>query len=148
MKHLFSATLGLLLTTMLAGTCIADVLLLANKKQIQGAISLIADDYIEFEMSKNFDQKEWVKIPKQYVVAVVNENGKIVYPRDKFDENALNYGKIKFRTEKEKEIYLERKKVNKISQVENEKRDNNRYKVAAIVGGISSLMLWAFLDGK
>ena len=51
-------------------------------------------------------------------------------------------------TEKEKELYLERKKMNRIRQMENENKENSRYKVAALVGGISGLMLWAFMDGK
>ena len=126
----------------------ADTLLLANKQQISGELSLIADDYIEFRVSRTADQYEWIKVSKKILLAVLDDQKKIVYPRDKYDENALNYGKVRLRNEKEARVFLQRKKANQQSQLENEKSENGRYKVAAIIGSLSGLMLWAMLDSK
>jgi len=126
----------------------ADTLLLANKQQIQGELSLIADDYIEFRVAKAPDQYEWIKVSKNILLAVLDEQKKILYPRDKYDENALNCGKVRLRNEKEARVFLQRKKANQQTQLENEKSENGRYKVAAIIGSLSGLMLWAMLDSK
>jgi hypothetical protein len=129
-------------------TAFADVLLLSNNKQIEGNISLVANDYIEFLVGDEWNNKEWLKVPKKVILAILNREGKIIYPRDKFDENALNYGRVKIRNEKEKEIYLNRKKANQARQIENEKKESKRYKIAALLGGLSGLMLWAFMDSR
>jgi hypothetical protein len=126
----------------------ADILVLANNKHLQGEISLVGDDYVEFIVGDEWNNKEWLKVPKKAIIAILSEEGKIIYPRDKFDENALNYGRVKLRNEKEKEIYLSRKKANQTRQIENEKKDSKRYKIAALVGGLSGLMLWAFMDSR
>ncbi len=148
LTKLFILSLGVLLVLGAAPALHADTLVLANKQQIPGQLSLIADDYIEFRVSKAPDQYEWIKVSKKILLAVVDEQKKIVYPRDKYDENALNYGKVRLRNEKEAHAYLQRKKTNQQVQIENEKSENGRYKVAAIIGSLSGLMLWAMLDSK
>jgi len=144
----FSVASMFVLFFFLAPFAKADILILVDNHQFRGKISLIADDYIEFRLEKSVGESEWIKVYKKDLLAVVNERGKIVYPRDKYDENALNWGKIRLRNKKEAQIYLMRKKMNRIRQLENEKQEKNKYKVAALVGGLSGLMLWAFLDGK
>src|SRR3990172_6445091 len=132
-----------------AQTAFADILVLSNNKQIEGNISLIADDYVEFLVGDQWNNnKEWLKVPKKVIVAILNGEGKIIYPRDKFDENALDYGRVKIRNEKEKEIYQNRKKANQARQLQTEKKESKRYKIAALVGGLSGLMLWAFMDSR
>lgn len=126
----------------------ADTLILANKQKVQGSLSLIADDYLEFRVEKSLEQFEWIKIPKKSLFAVLSDQGKVVYPRDKFDENALNFGKVKLRDKKEVDTFLKRKKANRLAQAENEKSEKGKYKVAAIIGGLSGLMLWAVIDTK
>ena len=126
----------------------ADILLLRNKQRIRGEMSLVADDYIEFKRDLSAGENEWIKLSKKSVVAIVSDKGKLIYPRDKFDENALNYGKIRIRNENEKKTYLERKKTNKLAQLTNERQEKDRFKVAALVGGLGGIMVWAFLDGR
>ena len=119
----------------------SDVLILSDKQKIKGEISLIADDYIEFKTDKISGKTEWIKYPKKKIIAIVDENGKIVYPRDKYDENALNYGKVRLRTKKDLAEYRARKRENIANQLRNEKTEKERYKMAVIVGGIASLMV-------
>jgi len=142
------ATVCIIIVSALGSVLKADTLILIDRRQFRGSLTLIADEYIEFRLEKSFNDNEWIKVYKKDLLAIVNDRGKIVYPRDKYDENALNWGKVRLRNKQEARIYLERKKMNRLRQLENEKQEKNRYKVAVLVGGLSGLMLWAFLDGK
>ena len=85
---------------------------------------------------------------KKDMLAVLDKSGKLAYPRDKFDEISLNYGKIKLRNGKEKQIFEQRKQQNQSIQQTIELRERDKYKVAALVGGLSGIMLWALIDNK
>ena len=124
-----------------------DVLILANEKRFEGEISLIANDYIEFKTEQVTGSTEWIKIPKQKMLAVVDDNGKIIYPRDKYDENALNYGSVKLRDAKDLVNYRARKRENIANQLRLEKAEKNKYKVAAIIGGLAGLMILTISNG-
>jgi len=124
----------------------ADTLFLANNKKISGKLTFIGDDFIEFRTEKVLCQYVWIRILKRDLLAVLSDKGKILYPRDKYDENALNIGKVQCKTVKEIERLKNRKKLNEQAQFEYERREKNKLKVAIIVGSIGSLMLWTFLD--
>ncbi|HNR67435.1 MAG TPA: hypothetical protein PKN04_06740 [bacterium] len=126
----------------------ADVLITVDKQKFIGRLSLIAHEYIEFENYPHPGEKEWLKVYKKDLLAIVDDRGKIIYPRDKFDENALNWGKVRLRSDKEKKIYEERQMENNQQQVLHESQEKSKYRVAAVIGGLSGLMLYAFLDGR
>ena len=128
--------------------CHADILVLVGKEQLQGTLTVIGDKYVEFKHEKSPGLSEWIKVLKKDLLAVVGENGKIIYPRDKFDENALNFGRVKIRNEKEAEIYTQRQIINRRNESISEKKEKNRFKVAALVGGLSGLMVWALLGSR
>lgn len=126
---------------------LADKLILSNEKRIDGEISLIANDYIEFKTDQFTGETEWIKIEKQKVLAVLDAKGKIVYPRDKFDENVLNYGKVRLQNKSDLAKYRARKRENITNQLRNEKAEKKKYKVAAIIGGIAGLMVFTISNG-
>ncbi len=126
----------------------ADVLILANNKKVHGELTLIGDKYLEFKVEEIPGEPEWVKIPKNNLLAVVSSAGRLLYPRDKYDEIALNYGKVKIRNKQEATIFLERKKENQQAELMMERKDKERFKVAALVGGLGGLMIWALLDNQ
>ncbi|MBN1998775.1 hypothetical protein JW935_14545 [candidate division KSB1 bacterium] len=129
------------------GLAAADILVTVQNEQIEGTLSNIADTYIEFKLDNPVKQ-EWIKVEKKNLMAVVDQKGKIVYPRDKYDENALNYGRIKINSREDAKKYAIRKQQNLQVQRKIERRDSSQFRTAVIVGGISGLMLWAFLDTK
>lgn len=124
----------------------ADILILVDNQQLQGRLTFIGDNYIEFKIEQSPGEYEWVKVYKKNLLAVVSNKGKIIYPRDKYDENAMNFGKVRLRNKQEAEIYRDRKEQNKKAQIECEKREKNKYKVAAVVGSFGSIMLLTFLN--
>ncbi|MBN1540551.1 hypothetical protein JW992_00265 [candidate division KSB1 bacterium] len=126
----------------------ADVLVTADNQKYVGKITLIAKEYLEFEHATHPGEKEWLKVLKKDILAVVDDRGRIIYPRDKFDENALNYGKVRVRNEKESEIYKKRQIETFMQQNLHESQEKKKYRVAAVIGGLSGLMLYAFLDGR
>jgi len=126
----------------------ADKLILANNKKVQGELTLIGDKYLEFKVEEIPGEPEWIKVSKKDLLAVVSSAGRLLYPRDKYDENALNYGKVKIRNKQEAAIFLERKKENRQAELMMERKDKERFKVAALVGGLSGLMIWALLDNQ
>ncbi len=129
-------------------TAHADYLLLDNNKKIYGEMTAIAHDYIEFSIQDVSGENQWLKVPKKQVLAILSDQKKILYPRDKFDENALNHGRIRARNKKEELILKKRQLENIETQRELENEEKNRFKVAAVIGGLSGLMLYAFLDGR
>ena len=68
---------------------------------------------------------EWQRIIKKDLLAIVSEEGKIIYPRDKYDENVMNYGRVRLRNGNEAEIYQQRKNRNKQAQIRHKKINNN-----------------------
>ena len=126
----------------------ADILVLDNGQKIKGELLEIADDYIEYKAEMTVGEPEWVKVRKKDLLAVIDSNGKLAYPRDKFDENSLNYGKVRIRNQKEKQLYFLRKTENQKIQNTIELRERDKYKVAALVGSLSGIMLWALMDNK
>jgi hypothetical protein len=129
-------------------TAHADYLLLDNNKKLYGEMTAIAHEYIEFTVQDLSNENKWLKVPKKQVLAVLSDQKKILYPRDKFDENALNYGRIKPKNKKEKLVLKKRQLENIKTQRALENQEKNRFKVAAVIGGLSGLMLYAFLDGR
>jgi len=125
-----------------------DILILADRSQLHGDLVLIADRYIEFKSEKSPGDFQWLKIAKKSILAVLNDRKKIIYPRDKFDENALNYGRIPLRDAREQALYNKRRYLNRLAQLRAEKRERDRFKVAALLGSISGVMLWVLLDGR
>jgi hypothetical protein len=128
--------------------CSADVLVRMDRVKIHGKLSLIADTYIEFVKDKSPGQQEWIKVDKKEILAILNSSGKLIYPRDKYDEIALNYGKVKLRTAQDVLKYKQRKTENSNVQTCHEQTEKNRFKVAAVIGGLGGLMAWAFIQGK
>ena len=147
-KSLAISVLILIFAMALAIPAKADTLVLVNNQKITGELMHIAHEYIEFKTEPTPGNPEWLKVYKKHLLAVVNDQGKLIYPRDKFDENALNYGKVRIRNEREKQLYLQRVQENLKVQRSLESEEKNRYKVAALVGGLSGIMLWALLDSK
>ncbi len=123
-----------------------DILIRVEKSQMYGEITAIADDYLEFKKQVSPGEYEWIKVPKQELLAVISNKGNILYPRDKYDENALNYGRIKVKSSQDKKKYLERKKNNKQIQSKLEHGEKNRYKTAFIAAGTSCLVIWAVIN--
>lgn len=136
-----SLTLAFLLA---ASTCFADYLIFSNNKKIKGSLCLIGASYIEFKTDDLGMNTQWIKVPKKDILCITNDDGKIIYPRDKFDENALNYGKVKIRTHEDKEKYQMRQTENEQAEKMNNSAERNRYKTAALVslvGGVMALIL-------
>lgn len=150
MQHMKKTFSGILILLLMFWSTFAwgDILLLINKKEYRGQLKRIAAEYVEFVNEETPGESEWIKIYKKDLLVVVNERGKIIYPRDKYDENALNYGKVRLKTRKEVEIYNRRIKHNQQVQRHIEQNEKNRYKVAALVGGLGGLMIWAFIDSR
>lgn len=138
---------GLLLLLWLTSNGMADVLITAANKRIKGKLSYIGEGYIEFEVETKDGSGEWKKIDKKEILVILDEQKKIMYPRDKYDEIALNYGKVKLRTAQDVQRYKERKTENLSVQKINEQKEKNRFKVAAVIGSLGGLMAWAFLQG-
>lgn len=126
----------------------ADILLTVDNQKLLGKITVIGEEYIEYETQTAPGETEWIKVHKKDIIAVVDDNLNLVYPRDKFDENALNYGRIPIKNKKEKRLYELRQRENKLAQQKAEKKEKNRFKIAALVGGLSGLMLYALLGGE
>lgn len=146
-KYLFAAVFAFVLCGIVTSVR-ADILILANNKRVHGELTLIGDKYLEFKVEEIPGEPEWVKVAKNNLLAVVSSAGRLLYPRDKYDENVLNYGKVKIRNKKEAVIFLERKKENQQAESIMEKKDKERFKVAALLGGLSGLMIWALLDNQ
>lgn len=125
-----------------------DILVLDNGKRVQGTMTEIADEYIEFKAELEPGNVEWLKVYKKDLLAVINQQGKLAYPRDKYDENSLNWGRVPIRSSRDKQVYLQRKKQNLSRQQELELRERDKYKVAALVGSLSGIMLWALIDNN
>jgi hypothetical protein len=138
----------LLVTITVVGPLNADLLILDNGQKLNGEMIKIADDYIEYKAESSPGDVEWLKVMKKDILAVLNRSGKLSYPRDKFDENSLNFGKIRLRNEKERQTFEQRKSQNQNIQTTLELREKDKYKVAAIVGSLSGIMLWALIDNK
>ncbi len=139
---------SLLILLLLIVPLLADILVLDNGQKIKGELLEIADEYVEYKAESNVGEPEWVKVRKQDLLAIIDGSGKLAYPRDKFDENSLNYGKVKIRNRKERRIYLQRRTENQQNQSTLELREKDKYKVAALVGSLSGIMLWALIDNK
>ena len=122
----------------------ADTLIFSNNKKIHGSLTLIATKYIEFKTDELGPRTQWVQIYKKDILLILDDAGKIMYPRDKFDENALNYGKVKIRTEDEARKYNLRKQENIQAERISKDLERNKYKTAALVslvGGVMALIL-------
>jgi len=143
-----SKMLWTLLFVCLATTARADILIFINNQQCQGTLTFIGDKFIEFKTEQNPGKYEWIQVFKKDLLAVVSNEGKIIYPRDKYDENAMNFRKIKLRNAKEAELYKKRKTINKQSQIDYENKEKNKYKVAVFVVSFGSLMLLTFLNNS
>ena len=126
----------------------ADILIKDNGQKIIGEMTLIAKDYIEFKVETTPGYFEWMKVPKQELLAVIGKNKKILYPRDKYDEISINYGKVKLRNSRDEELYHRRQEENLKAQTTLEKEEKNHLKTAALLGGIGGLMIWTLIDGK
>ncbi len=126
----------------------ADILLTIDNQKIAGELSVIADEFIEFKQQDYPGENEWIKVSKKHILAVVSSDGKIIYPRDKFDENALNYGRIPLRNETEQQKYLRRQLENRKAEQHLEQNEGKRYRVAAVIGGLGGLMIYALLGGQ
>jgi hypothetical protein len=126
----------------------ADVLVRMDRVKIRGKLSAIADTYVEFVEEKSPGQEEWIKVDKKKILVILNSRGKLIYPRDKYDEIALNYGKVKLRTAQDVLKYKQRKTENSTVQSNQEQTEKNRFKIAAVIGGVGGLMAWAFIQGK
>ena len=137
-----------MLIVLLTAPLYADLLILDNGQKLTGKMIKIADDYIEYKAESSAGDVEWLKVNKKDLLAVLGTDGKLAYPRDKFDENSLNFGKIRLRDEKERTKFEQRKKVNQDVQQTIELREKDKYKVAALVGSLSGIMLWALIDNK
>lgn len=129
---------------LVASPCSADQLIFSNNKKIKGSLCLIGTTYIEFKTDDLGPNTQWIKVPKKDLLCITSEDGKIIYPRDKFDENALNFGKVKIRTHEDKEKYQLRQQENDQAEKLNHSAERNRYKTAALVslvGGVMALIL-------
>ena len=138
----------LILSLFVAASLYADILILDNGQKIPGELLEIADDYIEYKIETNLGEPEWVKVMKKDLLAVIDRSGKLAYPRDKFDENSINYGRVRIRSAAERELYRQRKAENQQTQSILESREREKYRVAALVGGLSGIMLWALIGNK
>jgi len=147
-KSLLLLFVGICLLLFFSSRVFADNLILSNEKRIKGSLSLIGNDYIEFKTDHVSGNTDWIKVSKKSVLAIVNDDGKIIYPRDKFDENALNFGKVKLRNTEDLAKYRARKQNNKSNQFRNESAEKNRFKVAAIIGGLAGLMVLTVTGGR
>ena len=139
------AVLSISLVFITASVSSADRLITSDKRYINGELSLIANDYVEFRTDQLSGTTEWVKISKRKILAILGNNGHIIYPRDKFDENALNFGKIRVKNNKELEVYRNRKRQNISNQLRNEKAEKQRFKIAALIGGLAGLMVMTII---
>ncbi|HPN33248.1 MAG TPA: hypothetical protein PK843_01935 [bacterium] len=126
--------------------CAADTLIKIDRSRTHGKLSLIADTYIEFVINKKDGQQQWIKVDKKEILDIVGSKGKLIYPRDKYDEMALNYGKVKLRTAQDVVKYKQRKSESILAQEQHEQAEKNRFKIAAMIGGVGGLMAWAFFQ--
>jgi hypothetical protein len=132
----------------IASSAMADVLILASNKRAKGKLSYIGETHIEFIFDSKDGSGEWKKIDKKDILVILDDHKKIMYPRDKYDEMALNYGKVKLRTTLDVQRFKDRKMQNLSTQKMNEQKEKNRFKVAAVIGGLGGLMAWVFLEGN
>jgi hypothetical protein len=132
----------------LASAAAADVLIFASNKRAKGKLSYIGESHIEFIFDTKDGSGEWKKVDKKEILVILDDHKKMIYPRDKFDEMALNYGKVKLRTTLDVQRYKDRKMENLSTQRMNEQKEKSRFKVAAVIGGLGGLMAWAFLQGN
>jgi hypothetical protein len=140
-----AAVMGLML---LVSTARADVLIFASNKRAQGKLSYIGESHIEFIFDTRDGKGEWKKVDKKDILVILDDHKKMIYPRDKYDEMALNYGKVKLRTAADVQRYKDRKMENLSTQQMNEQKEKNRFKVAVVIGGLGGIMAWAFLQGN
>jgi len=131
---------------LLSQVCAADTLIKIDRSRMHGKLSLIADTYIEFITNKKDGQQQWIKVDKKEILAIVGGKGKLLFPRDKYDEMALNYGKVKLRTAQDVAKYKQRKSEAILVQEQHEQEEKNRFKIAAMIGGVGGLMAWAFFQ--
>ncbi len=142
--------LAMILSLGLAWThfCQADTLIKMDKTRLKGKLSLIADTYVEFTVEKSGGQQHWIKVDKKEILVILDKRKKLIYPRDKYDEIALNYGKVKLRTAKDVQKFKERKTENALVQAQQMQSEKNRLKTAAVIGSLGGLMAWVFVQGK
>lgn len=122
----------------------ADQLIFSNNKKIKGSLCLIGTTFVEFKTDELSSNTQWIKVPKKDILCITDEDGKIIYPRDKFDENALNFGKVKIRTQADKEKLQMRQQENDQAEKQSNSAERNKYKTAALVslvGGVMALIL-------
>jgi len=123
----------------------ADTLIRMDRVRIYGKLSVIGDTYVEFVEKKGTNGQQWIKVFKKDILAILDGRGKLLYPRDKYDEVALNYGKVKLRTAQDVSKYKQRKSQYIQAQAQHEKREKKHYKIAAFIGGVSGLMAYTFI---
>jgi hypothetical protein len=143
-----SILVALLLALTLFNTSQADTLIKMDRTRLRGKLSLIADTYVEFTVEKNSGQQQWLKVDKKEILVILDHRKKLLYPRDKYDEIALNYGKVKLRTAQDVQKYKQRKTENSAVQAMQEQTEKNRLKTAAVIGGLGGIMAWVFVQGK